>query len=213
MTETIRGFLLLVSLSALAFAGEVHADSVDEVLATPLKPDEGILVLRVDTEFAFKSLRLKRPSQPIGDLFAEDAPAGLSVYMAVVPAGHYQWTQILLGTMDFQRSWVDMYNTKHRFEFDVQPGKVNYPGDFVIRTNLGDTLTQALKELDLPYAVMLLHVIYHGDLTDRLAMLMTTLTPEQRQALDRIGFAYIGPGEDSFPAYYQKIVASQRDKP
>jgi hypothetical protein len=195
--------LFLVVLAPVAMGGQL-----DEALDAHLGSDQAILVISVDTEIPFKAIRIKRPDEVFGDLVAENTSAGKSLSMIVMPAGHYQWTEVLLGTADFERGHIVLNGNKNQnYEFDVQAGKINYPGDFVIQTNFGNVLTEALSHLALPTNPFLFHIRYYIQLRDRMAMLLETLTPEERKAFDRIGFVYIGPGNDAFPDYYEKLAA------
>jgi hypothetical protein len=209
------GHLLAISIFAGSLAATpALADDIDNVLNRPLKADEGILVIAVDSEFAFKALRIKRDSQLIGDIYAEGAPAGKSLYMAVVPKGHYEWKELLLGENNFQRGIVTLGGSKRHYDFDVKAGKVNYPGDFVISTNQGEALTKALDMLGIKYGQAgVRNVLYYIELRDRLATLLGRLSPSQRQAVDRLGFRYIGPGDDAFEDYRESVVAIQSGKP
>ncbi len=214
MVWKISGFTLLLLICTLAFTDTVFADQISDVLATPLKASEGILVISVDSEVPFKSIRLKRTSEIFGELEAQDSPAGKSIYLVAMPAGHYQWIEVLLGTTNFQRGEVGLAgNDKKRYEFDVKAGKVNYPGDFVIKSQYGERLTNAMKSLNLNISSFLFNITYYIDIRDRMAMLLGRLTPEQRKAFSKIGFEYVGPGQDAFPAYYGKFIdASQVSK-
>lgn len=207
--------LIVVSILGCALAATpALADDLDEVLNTHLKADEGILVLSVDSEFAFKALRIKRDNQLIGDIYAEGAPAGKSLYMAVVPEGHYEWKEILLGENNFRREVVNVNNTKYHFDFVVKAGKVNYPGDFVISTNQGEALTKALEIVGIKYGqVGVQGIVYYVELRDRMATFLGQLSPEQHRSVDRLGFSYVGPGDDAFNDYYESLTAVRGSKP
>lgn len=207
-------FVAISILGCLLATTPALADDIDEVLNTPLKADEGILVIAVDSEFAFRALRIKRDGELVGNLYAIDAPAGKSLYMVVVPKGHYEWKEILQGVHNFQRGTVLVSSTKYHYDFDVQAGKVNYPGDFVISTNQGEALTNALKIVGIKYAeVGLRDIRYYTELRDRLGTVLGQLSPEQHQAIDRLGFIYVGPGSDSFNNYYHSAIVTQGGKP
>lgn len=170
-----------------------------------LKPNEGFLVVSVDTGVPFRSLRLRRPDEIFGDLVAQNQPVGRNVRMIVMPAGHYQWINVNLGTASWQRTYI-WINTKQeeQYGFTLMAGKVNYPGDFVIQPIVSSGLYKTL--MDVPNAFVFFRGRYYIYLIDRFAMLYDELSPVQEQILKKYGLVYVGPGTDPFPGFYSYLL-------
>lgn len=165
-----------------------------------LKADEGVLVVSVDTDLPLKSMRFRRPDQAVGEQVAEQAPVGRSVRFLVLPAGQYRWAEVDLGGA--HSIPLDRPASSH-YEFTVAAGKVNYPGDFVVRAEGGAGADQAAASVS--NGASLADVGYSLSLVDRYAMLLDALAPAQRDALGRLGLVYVGPGGDDFPFYEHAV--------
>ncbi len=195
--------LQLIPLILFLIPGVAYPDQIDDVLSQPLKADEGILVISVDTEVPFRALKFRNSSKVFDDDEAENTPSGKSLQLVTLPAGHYKWLSVVLGTSNFTRGVIGIGSINgHKYEFDIKAGKVNYPGDFVVQSQYGERLTNALREQKLNTSAFLYNIRYYIDLKDRVSILLENLTPAQRIAIARLGFEYAGPGKDPFPAYY-----------
>lgn len=184
------------------------AGQIEDVLNTPLSHDEGILLVSVDTEVPFEGLHLKSSSRVFDSVVAENVKPGKSLYLVILPIGHYQWRSIDIGGADFYRGKLDLdKNSSEKYEFDIRPGKINYPGDFIIQTQYGSALTKAMAEQKLSMSSFLFTLTYYTELRDRFATVLANLTPEQVKAFNRIGYLYVGPGNDMFPEYYVNLAA------
>ena len=198
-----RIYIGLFLLALLSPAG-VLAGQDTNLLNKQLKPDEGFLVVSVDTGVPFRSLRLRRPDEIFGDLVAQNQPAGRDVRIIVMPAGHYQWVNMNLGTASWQRTylWINA-RQKKQYAFNLVAGRVNYPGDFVIQPIVSSGLYKAL--MDVPNAFVFFRGSYYVYMIDRFAMLHDELSPVQEQLIRKYGLVYVGPGNDPFPGFYANL--------
>ena len=115
--------------SALASMHEVKPGSVPT-----LSPDEGLLVVGIDTSAAIGSVQIRRDGRIFGGDLIRDIPQGRSERLYVATAGDYRWDNISYyfnGTPIFG---FDLKDDKE-FHFTVKPGVINYPGDLIHRPN------------------------------------------------------------------------------
>lgn len=143
----LMGFCRVAVLSALyLLAVAAHAAvNTDK----PLADDEGWLAVVIDNEADMYSIRLDGPGL-FGDDIVKDLRDGRNVRVVRAKPGKYRWSMM---------SRVDGYVRLKRdpqFEFTVEAGKLNYPGNFIIESSgfrsvryyRSDAAAQAMMELD-----------------------------------------------------------------
>ncbi len=195
---------LLALLATLLLAGCVTGVRETNELPTRLPKGEGAVAVVIDSNTPFLTLRVAQPNDVFAAIAARNIPAGRSIRFIVVPAGHYAWARADMSRMFDYHTWVELNKDedKKRFEFEVKAGKVNYPGDFVVRTE------DSTYTVDGPGGM---HFGYYGgnkysiETKDRAAMLLGDLTASETAIVRDLGLVYTGPGEDKFPAYYLKL--------
>ena len=164
--------LLLASTALLA-----GVRKVDPGESIELEPDEGLLVIGVDTPIDLKYLRVKRNGAWFDAGSLRSMKAGLTSQLYVVPEGKYRWDEVSVGYFRF------VMGDDEEYAFDVKPGVINYPGHLVFRPR-GDFHA-------------LLHVTNRGLLSlDWLQQQHPTLIAEHE-------LAYAGHYPDPFPAAYR----------
>ena len=208
--KLIRVFLLAGLFAGLTgcISGRVVTNYYKRV-----QTGDGILLVAVDTQVPISYLLLKRTDKALTVTEVSKFKTGRSVRFIELPAGTYEWKEVDLGEVaPYGTSLIEFYVTtknkyKKDFTFTIKPGVTNYPGDFVVNArNPG---------WDIFYSGRVARFLnrygddYYLQLTDRDAMLQQTLTPPQKQMIKRLGMAYVGPGKDTFPAFYRSLSAQQ----
>ena len=104
--------------------------------AAELGPDEGLLVVHVDTEVPLSHLTLSRYE------LGQNLPAGRHLWLVRIPAGRYRWTEVGLAGQTLDRIDLQEYGRRlariddfvwdDEFAIEVEAGVVNYPGELLI---------------------------------------------------------------------------------
>jgi hypothetical protein len=98
-------------------------------LPVELAGDEGLLVVQIDTEVALERVSLDRA------VVSGALPAGKHIWLVRLTTGRYRWNQVGFGS---QAGVAQVYRFAPDDEdarFDVEGGKINYPGELVIRAH------------------------------------------------------------------------------
>ncbi|WP_159015612.1 alpha/beta hydrolase family protein [Cognatiluteimonas profundi] len=176
--------LLLGALSALepAFAGRVDPGEIPR-----LGPNDGLMLVEVDTVVALDSVRVKQDGHFFDAGVLKRIDAGKSAGLYVVPAGSYQWAEI-------NTSWETRFDPKDdpEYHFTVEPGKITYAGDLVFRPT----------------------GVYSADIQVRNRGLraMDWLETNHPALAQRYAFAYSGHYPDPFPDFYHQERAASTAK-
>lgn len=148
-----------------------------------LDPDEGLLVISVDSDSVVSSMRFDK----VGSLWTggtlRSIEEGRTTHMYVVPAGRYHWTRItLLSTW----SWVSSIDLSDddEYSFEVKPAQITYAGDLVYRST--GFLSASLR------------------LSNRALPVIDWLQKEHPALYTRLPFVYSGYYPDPFPAFYRE---------
>ena len=117
--------LLFALLSALGCANArlIAADG-----PLDLKPNQGILVVHVDSDFPIRRLRFNT-----GVTAASDLSTGEYVALVVVPAGSYRWTTIEVPMGDSDNYYRFRMRRDSDWSFKVEAGRINYPGQIIVK--------------------------------------------------------------------------------
>jgi hypothetical protein len=117
--------LLFALLPALGCAN-TRLIATDGPLA--LKPDEGILVVHVDSDFHIRRLRFNTRFTA-----ATDLSPGQYVALVVVPAGSYRWTTIEVPVGGPGYYYRFRMRRDSDWSFKVEAGRINYPGQIIVK--------------------------------------------------------------------------------
>jgi dipeptidyl aminopeptidase/acylaminoacyl peptidase len=150
--------LSCLSLFALAAHAGVNIEK-------PLAEDEGWLAVIIDNEAGMSSILLDGPGL-LGDDVVRKLANGRNVRVVRAKPGKYRWSRL---------SRVDGYVSIERdaqFEFVVEAGKLNYPGNFTIeatgfrsvRYYRSNAAVQAMMELDQAFKGLRGKYPWHSDL-------------------------------------------------
>lgn len=174
--------LLLVAASLLTLA-PAHADvrKVAPGKTVELAPNEGLLLIAVDTSMPLSYLRIKREGALFDGGTLRAMAKGRTSQLYAVPAGRYRWDAVMQSWLRFKTGDDEEY------AFDVKPGVVNYPGDLVYRPTGS-------------YSAML-HVANRGLLA------IDWLEQQHPEVARSVPLAYTGHYPDPFPALYREAAA------
>lgn len=130
MTIRFGGRRVALLLALLLGATAAQAADTDK----PLAADEGWAVIAIDNGIGASSVVVDGPR--LRDDLARGLKPGMNLRVLRLRAGTYRWTRANL-----QGSWSSdrWYNIKRdaRFEFTIEPGVINYPGDLRMRGGFG----------------------------------------------------------------------------
>lgn len=175
LARALAGFALALLLSATAAGARVSVVAPGETPA--LKPDEGLLLVAVDSSVDLNSVRVKKEGRLFSSGVLSNIKAGRSARLYVVPAGTYEWEQVRA----FGAVRYDLKNDPE-YRFEVQPGHITYGGDLVFR----------------PESYLRAQV----QVSNRGLRAMDWLEAEHPALIKQYAFTYSGHYPDPFPAFY-----------
>ena len=97
-----------------------------------LAEGRGYVVVHVDTNTVVDELHAGR------ELIGQALPAGQHIWLIELPAGRHAWTGVRITFRDHAKTYRPeqfVGLNEREFEFDVVEGRINYPGELVIRTD------------------------------------------------------------------------------
>ena len=174
-------------LAVLLMLCALHAQAmrrIDPGEDPKLAPDEGLVVLSVDTSAPIVTVHLARAEGGTATVLNELVP-GRNTTLFAARAGDYQWAQMKLSD-GYRYSRYDI--RKPEFRFTVVPGRIVYPGDLIVSaTTISDAYLQ----------------VY-----DNALPIMDWLQATHPALYARLPFEYSGDYPDPFPAYYRAALAA-----
>lgn len=117
--------LILSGILGCAAAPQVVPVDASDSIA--LAPNQGLLIIHIDTDIPLANLFLNH--RPV----AKSLGKGRHVWMTRVIEGHYRWKRIDIGKDPRDRSKY-LLDPDEELSFVVKAGKINYPGQLVIRS-------------------------------------------------------------------------------
>jgi hypothetical protein len=114
---------ILIAVVGCATAPVVPIDASGPI---ELAPKEALLIIHIDTDIALEALLLN--SRQVAKSLGE----GRHAWMVRVPEGRYRWKRIEVGSSPRNRS-IYMLESDEELSFEAVAGKINYPGELVIR--------------------------------------------------------------------------------
>lgn len=103
---------------------------IDVSAPIELAPSEALLIIHIDTEVALERLWLN--SHPL----VQSLGKGRHAWIVRVREGSYRWRKIEIGSNLRNRLKYDL-GSDEELSFNVVAGKINYPGELVIRSSPG----------------------------------------------------------------------------
>lgn len=178
--------LVLSSLIALVGCASSRIPPIDARRPIELAPDEGLLIIQIDTDVALSDLILNHR------WVARSLGKGRHIWLTRVREGSYRWQEIETGDHVRYRRTYEL-DSDDEMRFYVQAGKINYPGELVVRAGPqsrwgDDTLIVRNRN--------------HS------AMAVRALQKRYPRILQSRSLHYAGAGHDTFLDYYTR----ERDK-
>lgn len=178
----VLGAAACLGLAFVLAAPQIHAGvrEIDPGDIPELAPDEGLLLVGVDTSVDLDSVRFMKDGRLFfGGEVLRRIKKGSSLQLYAATAGAYQLTEIRA----FNLVRYDLRDDAE-YEFQVEPGKITYAGDFIFRhTGL--------------YSATIL-------LSNRGLRALDWLEAQHPALAGRYEFVYDGHYPDPFPAFYRK---------
>lgn len=148
---------------------------------------EGILIVQIDTDLPLASVDLR------SGRVATNLPSGQHLWLVRAKAGSDEWARFKVDVGGGSTQSVSVGRADVRFddefEFDVEAGKVNYPGELIVRSAGWSGNTQRLRVRNRNHS----------------AMAVRRLRKRHGAELDQLPLRYGGRSEDEFLSYYTRI--------
>ena len=173
----VAGLWLLLAVSAHAGMREVNTGVVPT-----LAPDEGLLVVGVDSSRVLDVVQIRRDNKIFGGDSIRNVPPGHTSRLYVATAGDYRWDSI---EIYFAGNPFIGFNLADdpEFHFQVKPGVINYPGDLVDRS--------------YGFTTALIHTVNRG------LVAIDWLHAHHPAVYERFPLVYNGHYVDPFPDFYK----------
>lgn len=164
---------------------------IDPGKTPALKPDEGLLVVSVDTSVPINNVRFERVGSLLSAGVLNYLGVGRSVQLYAVPQGEYHWVRVTLAHNYAWRSYIPLGDDPG-FRFTVKPGQVTYAGDLVLRPR---------------GRRWLVHV------SNRSLPIIDWVSAQHPALYAQYPLVYAGVYPDPFPAFYREARAAAVDPP
>jgi dienelactone hydrolase len=152
-----------------------------------LKPDEGLMVIVIDTTSSLRDVRFRKDGRLFDSATIAGVQPGATPRLYVVPSGTYEWSRVTT----YFRLWYDFKGSPDA-KFRVAPGVLNYPGDMLMRGAYTNAAT--------------------FQFSNRSLQVMDWLEEVHPQVFAKYQFEYRGHYPDPFPSFYRSAQA-QTGKP
>lgn len=147
-----------------------------------LDPDEGLVVVAVDSNVPLHSVSVNKDGNYFGSGVLRDLEHGHSYRLYAAEAGTYEWEEVqLLRRLEFE------LEDDPEFEFSVEPGRITYPGDLLFRP-----ITFYRAEIAVP---------------NRSLAALDWVRRTHPAVLEGRTFTYEGHYPDPFPGHYREVLA------
>lgn len=181
LLAAVRWLLLLAAFAAPAAAARDF--KVDPGEMPELRPDEGLLVVAIDSDMDVRSLIIRGEASNFDSVKLDKIGEGSTMGLYVLPAGTYRWDRLNVGWL----GWILRNDPEGRFE--VKAGRINYAGDLVYRD------------------LVSMHIANRG------LRVLDWLDREHPRLVQSHEFSYSGSYPDPFPAFYREQLAEAAKKP
>ena len=178
--------LLLLAFDASALR------KVDPGKASTLKPDEGLLVVSVDTSSWINSVRFRRAGTSFSSGVLSSLAPGRTIQMYAVPAGTYYWSLVTLADTYTWRTYFELGDDPE-YRFDVKAGQITYAGDLILRPTSWTSAAIHIANRSLP--------------------VIDWLQDKHPKLYADYPFGYSGYYPDPFPEFYRKVHAAATNPP
>lgn len=175
-----------VALALVLGLAALRADAfgrVDPGEQPELAPDEGLLVVAVDSDMPLGCIRFQKVGSSWKGGGIRSARKGRTTELYVLPAGRYQWSKITIFDTWVWTGSFDLADDD-AYAFDVKAGRINYAGDLVYRST-------GFLNADIR-------------LSNRALPVLDWLQAQHPALSVRLPFAYTGRYPDPFPDFYRQ---------
>lgn len=183
----LRWCLMVPLLLGSLMAGAVS--KVDPGEVPKLGPNEGFLMVDVDTTSRISAVRIKKLDSVLDAAVLPHVDIGRTQQLFIVEAGEYVWDELDLTTSSMRARYA--LGKDPEYHFRVEAGQINYPGDLIVRPR---TLEQTS---------------FH--LSNRALPLLDWLESQHPSLYRDYPFRYSGRYPDPFPEFYRSQRASLPD--
>ncbi|MBD7921630.1 alpha/beta hydrolase family protein [Xanthomonas bonasiae] len=175
-------WLLLLALCTLALPAWARMQEVKPGQTPQLAPDEGLVLVAVDTDVDLYGVELNKDGKIFGAGTMSQLKPGISYRLYIAPVGNYAWRKISL-LPGFSYNMRD----SDEFRFRIQPGRITYPGDLLFRP-------KSLFNFDL-------------GMVNRSLAAMDWLQQTHPAVWTHYELGYSGHYPDPFPQFYRQALA------
>lgn len=179
LARFVMGAWLAIALGLFAPDAWARMQRVDPGKLPDLAPDEGLVLVAVDTNTDLFSVRVRKDGKTFGAGTIHEVKAGRTFRLYVAPAGVYQW-QDVQPILHVKYKLAD----DPEFKFKVEPGGITYAGDLLFRP------------INAWRAAVSMH--------NRGLAAMDWLEQTHPALYAKYPFAYSGRYPDPFPAFYRQ---------
>ncbi|HEY0662252.1 MAG TPA: alpha/beta fold hydrolase [Lysobacter sp.] len=166
---------------------------VDPGKVPTLKPDEGLLVVSVDTSSWIDGVRFERVDGGFGaGSRLNNLSQGRTIQLYAVPVGQYRWSEVTLVDTYTWRSYFKLSDDPE-YRFEVKLGQITYAGDLIVRPNSARSASMHIANRSLP--------------------VIDWLQKHHPKLYADVAFGYSGYYPDPFPEFYRKVHAAATDLP
>jgi acetyl esterase/lipase len=183
-------WLLLAIALSFVLPAQAVIRKIDPGAVPKLAADEALLLIVVDTETDLEKVSIARNGVNLDVRSMRSLDKGRTAQLFAVPVGRYRWSSVGLRISSGLR--VD-FRSDEEYEFDVKPGRINYPGDLLHR------LSSALRRT--------IHVSNRGLLA------MDWLQAQHPTLYRDYVFEYTGHYPDPFPGLYREATIGRMPSP
>lgn len=173
----------IIGLCALSLAAQARIKAVDPGELPELAPDEGLVVVAVDSNVPLHDVRFIKDGKVLGSGVMKHLEAGRSFGLYVASAGVYEWREAELFF-----GWKYKLSDDPEFTFKVEPGKITYAGDLLFRPLAGWRADVSVSNRGLAA--------------------IDWLQTQHPALYARYPLVYSGHYPDPFPAFYRQARAS-----
>ncbi len=182
----LTGLLFLCACISVGFAANAIGKEYTPGESIDLKPVDGLLAVDVDAAGLISGVKIDRIGALLGGTTLTKLHWGTNVRLIALPAGDYRWSRIDLSSVGLYLRVRD----DQRFHFKIEPGVVNYAGDFNV-TPVGDGLS------------------YNLDVLDHATRMMAHLDRDFPGVRRRFSLRYQGKFPDRFPQFAAEELGEQ----
>jgi dienelactone hydrolase len=179
----LAGWVLLCLLALPAWA---RMQEVKPGQTPQLAPDEGLVLVAVDTSVELQGVELNKDGKTFGAGTMSKLKPGISYRLYIAPVGDYAWRKVqLVPQLGYNLRDSD------EFRFRIQAGRITYPGDLLFRPS----------------------EMFHADMSmvNRALAALDWLQQTHPALWSRYELAYSGHYPDPFPPFYRKALAQHPD--